>query len=146
MATIKTPGSTIDAKTQGGSHHVLSCSAVTGFRVRDSQGDDLGTIKEIMIDMEQGRVAYAVLSFGAMLGVTDKLFAVPWSALKMNQSTHEFMLHADRRRLESAPSFDKNHWPDMLDNAWCQQVYSYYGATPYWQAGAEKIQRSGGHN
>lgn len=144
MATIKTSGSSTGSKIQGGSHRVLSAGTLMGDRVRNNQGEDLGTIKELMIDLENGRIAYAVLSFGGLFGMGDKLFAVPWSALMLDESTHEFLLNADRRLLESAPGFDKNNWPDFADTSWGQQIYSYYGAKPYWQSGSERTFRGGG--
>ncbi len=63
---------------------VLSASTLTGDRVRNAAGEDLGKVEEIMLDVPGGRIAYAVLSFGGMLGIGDKLFAVPWSALRLD--------------------------------------------------------------
>jgi len=56
---------------------VLSASSLAGDNVRNAAGDDLGKVDEIMIDVPSGRVAYAVLSFGGLLGMGNKLFAVP---------------------------------------------------------------------
>jgi len=64
---------------------VLSASTLSGDTVRNAAGDDLGSVKEIMVDIPSGRVAYAVLSFGGFLGMGDKLFAVPWSALTVDE-------------------------------------------------------------
>jgi sporulation protein YlmC with PRC-barrel domain len=140
MANIRTSSTSTGTKVVGGSRRVLSAKTLQGDRVRNRQGEDLGTIKELMIDLENGRVAYAVLSFGGLFGMGDKLFAVPWSALTLDESTHEFLLNADRATLESAPGFDKDNWPDFADNSWGQQVYDYYGAKPYWES--ERVGRS----
>ena len=94
---------------------VLAASTLTKDPVRNSQGEDLGKIEEIMIDIPTGKVAYAVLSFGGILGMADKLFAIPWSALALNQDTQEFVLDVSRAVLEGAPGFDRNHWPDVAD-------------------------------
>lgn len=64
---------------------MLSASTLSGDTVRNAAGDDLGSVKEIMVDIPSGRVAYAVLSFGGFLGMGDKLFAVPWSALTVDE-------------------------------------------------------------
>ena len=56
---------------------VLAADTLTGDRVVNRQKEDLGVIEHLMIDVEKGRVAYAVLSFGGFLGVGDKLFAIP---------------------------------------------------------------------
>ena len=97
---------------------VLSASTLAGDSVRNLAGEDLGKIAEIMIDIPSGRVAYAVLSFGGFLGIADKLFAVPWSALKVDEDEKCFILNVDRRTIEQAPGFDKDNWPDMSDATW----------------------------
>jgi len=113
--------------------HVLSASTLAGDRVRNSAGEDLGKVNEIMIDISSGRVAYAVLSFGGFLGMGDKLFALPWSVLTIDEDKKCFVLDIDKKRLEKAPGFDKDNWPDMADNTWATNIYSYYGTKPYWQ-------------
>ena len=98
-----------------------------GDDVRNLQGEDIGHIKELMIDLRSGRIAYAVLSFGGILGLGDRLFAVPWSALRFNQEEKVFLLDAIKERLEKAPGFDKDHWPNMTDATWSDAVDRYYG-------------------
>jgi sporulation protein YlmC with PRC-barrel domain len=107
---------------------VLPAATLTGDHVRNSAGDDLGKIEEIMIDVPSGRVAYAVLSFGGFLGIGVKLFAVPWRALTLNESRHEFILNVERRQLETAPGFDRDNWPDMADPSWGAAVDEFYGS------------------
>lgn len=105
---------------------------VVGRKVINPQGENLGKVEEIMVDSIPGRVAYAVLSFGGFLGVGDKFFAVPWSALDWNPERQAFVINADKRFLENAPGFDKNNWPDMSDTTLRTSIYSYYKAQPYW--------------
>ena len=112
---------------------VLSASTLTGDNVVNSAGDDLGKIDEIMIDTTTGRVAYAVLSFGGFLGMGDKLFAIPWDQLSLDEDNKRFLLNIDRAKLEEAPGFDKDNWPDMADPSWSTQIYKYYGSEPYWE-------------
>ena len=111
---------------------VLSASRVTGDKVRNLRGEELGKIEEVMIDLDHGRVAYAVLSFGGFLGVGGKLFAIPWDALEVDLQEHEFVLDVDKERLDSAPGFDKNHWPQMADRQWATAIHQCYGRRPYW--------------
>ncbi len=112
---------------------VLSARILTGDRVRNAAGEDLGKVEEIMLDVPRGRIAYAVLSFGGFLGISNKLFAVPWSALRLNAAEHEFILDVSRETLQSAPGFDKSNWPDMADPAFGADVHSHYGAPVYWE-------------
>jgi sporulation protein YlmC with PRC-barrel domain len=113
---------------------VLSASTLAGDSVRNAAGEDLGTIDEIMIDIPTGRVAYAVLSFGGFLGMGDKLFAVPWSALKVDEDEKCFVLNIDKQTIETAPGFDKDNWPNMSDAAWGAEISSYYHVRPYWES------------
>jgi sporulation protein YlmC with PRC-barrel domain len=110
---------------------LMGANTLKGNDVYNRQDEDLGDIKEIMLDMASGRVAYAVLSFGGFLGMGEKLFAVPWSALTLDTVNKRFVLDASKERLESAPGFDPDQWPDMADPTWSKEVHDYYGVTPY---------------
>jgi len=112
--------------------HVLSASALKGDQVVNQQGEDLGKIEEIMIDLDHGRVAYAVLSFGGFLGMGDKLFAVPWQAFAVDTAQKRLVLNADKELLKKATGFDKDNWPNMADPNWGTKLYGYYGYVPYW--------------
>jgi len=111
---------------------VLAADTLTGDKVVNLQNEDLGKIEHLMIDLATGRIAYAVLSFGGFLGMGDKLFAIPWSALTVDTVEKRFILKVDKELLKLAPGFDKEHWPNMADRAWGTQVFKYYGAKPYW--------------
>lgn len=113
-------------------HSVLAADTLTGDKVVNRQKEALGKIEHLMIDIDKGRVAYAVLSFGGFLGMGDKLFAIPWSALMVDTDEEQFILDIDKQRLEAAPGFDKAHWPNMADHTWGAEVSTYYGAKPYW--------------
>ena len=118
--------------TSGPGPEIMAADTLDGDKVVNPRGDDLGTIEDIMIDVQCGRVAYAVMSCGGFLGMGDKLFAIPWSALTLDADRHCFVLDADRERFEKAPGFDKDHWPSMADNSWASQVHDFYGVRPYW--------------
>ena len=64
---------------------VLSASTILGDKVINTAGEQLGNIKELMIEPEDGYIVYAVLSFGGFLGLGDKLFAIPWEALELRK-------------------------------------------------------------
>jgi sporulation protein YlmC with PRC-barrel domain len=113
--------------------NVLSTNAVIGDSVVNRTGENLGKIEELMLDLETGRVAYAVLSFGGFLGMGEKLFAIPFEALKLDASREHFTLDVNKDKLKNAPGFDKNHPPQASDRTWGAEVYKFYGYKPYWQ-------------
>ncbi|OYW21033.1 MAG: photosystem reaction center subunit H [Burkholderiales bacterium 12-64-5] len=110
---------------------LMGADTLMGNDVFNKEGDDLGDIQEIMLDMRNGRVSYAVMSFGGFFGMGDKLFAVPWSALTLDTENKRFTLDVAKERLEGAPGFNKDCWPDMADPSWTQQIQEYYGSRPY---------------
>jgi len=112
---------------------VMAASDFEGEDVVNQQGETLGDIEEIMLDVRSGRIAYAVLAAGGFLGIGEKYFAIPWSALTLDTDRKCFMLNIDKERLKNAPGFDKDHWPSMADQRWAGDVHSYYGAQPYWE-------------
>ena len=102
---------------------VLAASTLTGDSVRNSAGDDLGKVDEIMIDIPSGKVAYAVLSFGGVLRT----------------------LNVPKGTLKDAPGFDKDNWPDMANSTWGSEVFRHYGASPYWEDEYDEVKtRRGG--
>lgn len=110
----------------------LSASTLNGTHVVNSQGQDLGHIEDFMIDLNTGRILYTVLSFGGILGIGDKLFAVPFESFTVDQNNENFLLDVNKDRLENAPGFDKNNWPSMANTDFQNEVYSYYNVDPYW--------------
>jgi hypothetical protein len=121
--------------SQGPGPALMGADTLIGDNVVNGQEEDLGDIKEIMIDMRSGQVAYAVLSFGGFLGMGEKLFAVPWQALHLDTVNKRFVLNVDKSRLKNAPGFDPDAWPDMSDVGWSNQIHSFYGTDPTMSGG-----------
>ena len=107
---------------------LMGADTLIGDDVYNHNDEDLGDIKEIMLDMRTGQIAYAVLSFGGTLGMGDKLFAVPWENLTLDTVNKRFRLNVDKEQLKNAPGFDKDNWPDMASAAWNQQMEAFYGS------------------
>lgn len=111
----------------------LSASTLEGDPVVDTHGRDVGRVEELMIDVQTGAVAYVVLSFGGFLGIGDKLFAIPWSMVSVDEINQRFVVDLSREQLMKAPGFDKDHWPDLSDLDYAAGVYRHYDAKPYWE-------------
>jgi PRC-barrel domain protein len=105
----------------------VSVSTLASYRVRSHENEDLGTIEEIIIYPESGRVAYAVLCFGGTLGFGDRLFAVPWDLLRLDAADRVLILDWDCGKLDGAPAFDQDNWPDFADENWHCEIQNYYG-------------------
>lgn len=111
----------------------LSAKSLIGDGVVNVQGEDLGKIEELMIDLNFGQVAYCVLSFGGFMGMGDKLFAIPWEAVTIDTDRKVFVINIDKETLKHAPGFDKDNWPQFDAEDWLIGVYDYYGYQPYWR-------------
>ena len=110
---------------------VLSASTLTGDKVKNLAGEELGKIEDLVIDLKSGRVAYAVVSFGGGFMHGGKLFAIPWASLAVDQGDKKVILNVPREKLETAEGFDKDHWPDMANPDFFQRTYAYYGVQPW---------------
>jgi len=104
---------------------VVRSSAMTGMAVRSPADKDLGKVEDLVIDMHSGSIRYVAISFGGLLGVGDKLFAVPFRALHVqhepgSKSPH-FVMNVDKPTLENAKGFDKKNWPDFADPKFAQE-------------------------
>ena len=113
-------------------HHrnLLGSGSLIGDKVVNQHGDHVGKIEELMISVEDGQVSYAVMSFGGILGIGNKFFAVPWLTLHVDQEKKCFILNVDKERLKAAPGFDKNHWPDMSNEQFTTEITTFYSYEP----------------
>lgn len=110
----------------------LGATTLIHDKVVNLNGEPVGKIEELMIDVTTGRVAYAVLSFGGILGFGAKFFAMPWSALTVDETKKRFVVNVQRETLARMPGFDKDHWPDLNDLEYATGVYHQWGVTPFW--------------
>jgi len=115
-----------------GIYTVIAKKSVLGAKVINELREDMGKIEDLVIDTRDNRVAYAILSFGGILGMGEKRFAIPWEALSFDISDKTAVLNVEQHRIKNAPGFDENDWPDFADREWGTQVHSHYGYEPYW--------------
>lgn len=113
---------------------VARTSTLLGDDVVNSKGEDMAHVREIVIDVSGGRVVYAVLSLGGLLGMRESLVAVPWEALRRDPENQRWIVEVPPEKLAKAPRFDKNDWPDMSNPDVAKTIYSYYGLKPYWES------------
>lgn len=121
------------SQLQAFSSSPVKASSMIGTDVVSPTGDNLGDVKEVVIDPRSGKVAYAVVSFGGFLGMGEKLFAIPFSAFQYNMEENEYVLDISKERLKAAPGFDADNWPSMSEEKWNRDVYKYYERSPYWE-------------
>ncbi|MET0659830.1 MAG: PRC-barrel domain-containing protein [Steroidobacteraceae bacterium] len=120
-------------KKQGSGGELMEASTLTRAPVINALGESLGRVRDIVIDVAGGRIAYVVLEFDGFPDLRDKLYAVPWCALTLDADNGCLILNMDKRRLKDAPAFDQEHWRNMGKSEWTVQVDSFYSSEPFWR-------------
>jgi len=107
---------------------IYRSSNVCGAAVKSVSNEDIGKIEEIAIDLESGKIAYAVLSVGGFMGFNNKVFAIPWEefVFKHDEAEQHFILDTSKEKLAAAPGFDKDDWPKTAERDWESEVGAHY--------------------
>jgi len=120
----------IDSRTPRGYARVIRAAQVQGTAVTNAANEDLGSIRDVVLDKFDGSVRYAVLEFGGFLGLGSKLFALPWELLNYHQGVDAYVIDIDKDVLRQAPGFDSDNWPDMGAVEFDSGLRAYYGLSP----------------
>jgi len=116
------------------SHSLIASDRVEGTAVRRSDGSKVGTIERLMIDKLSGSVAYAVLSFGGLLGMGQKHVPIPWARLTYDRALGGYHLNLTEEELKHAPSFEAGQEFDWGDRSQEITIHNFYKVPPYWGA------------
>ena len=88
-------------------------SKLIGMQVKNKQDEDLGKIKDLVIDFQSGKIAYAVMSSGGTLGFGGKMVAVPIEAFTLQPGAKALVVDLQKQQLAQAPGFMESNWPDL---------------------------------
>ena len=106
----------------------LTVSSIIGDNVFNVEGELLGQIKDMMIDMYSGAIEYVVIEFGGFIGINQKYFAVAFQDLSVDaKHRHAFVLNETRKSLNQQQGFDKRHWPGTNSHLPPTGFFSYGG-------------------
>jgi hypothetical protein len=127
----------------GGSSALIASDRVEGTPVKRSNGDTVGRIEHLMIEKRSGRVAYAVMSFGGVLGMGADHHTLPWNVLKYSTELDAYVLDATDEQLGGAPRRGGQAQPGgsqdpSLDREWEEHVHKYFNSAPYWNEDAPR--------
>jgi sporulation protein YlmC with PRC-barrel domain len=122
-------------------------SELIGMEVQNYQDEKLGTVEDLGVDMESGRVVQVILSSGGFIGIGSSLTAVPPGALHHDVAAEVLHLKADKAKLESAPKFDADKWAESSSSNHLAAVYRLYGEEPAFNfIGPGETRREGQRN
>jgi PRC-barrel domain len=111
---------------------LIESDRVEGTTVYDPRGNDIGSIKRLMIDKLSGRVAYAVMSFGGFLGMGTEEHAVPWGKLTYDTTLGGYRTDITSEQLQGAPAFSRDSTYDWGDRRREQELHDHYRVPYYW--------------
>ncbi len=103
---------------------LISSEKVDGTSVYSREGDKLGSIDHLMIGKRDGRVRYAVLSFGGLF-VGDRYYPLPWDVLTYDTDQDGYVVPLDKEQLKNSPSYERGNEPSY-DAAYDSKLRSYY--------------------
>jgi len=118
--------SIVSIMPQGEHINAFRADKIIGSGVINLEGEHIGTIDDLVIDIDTGNLVYAAIQSGGFLGFGEKLFAVPWQSLTAVPAEGIFILDQSKAKLKKAASFDANHWPDVGDRKWRAGIYEFY--------------------
>lgn len=107
-----------------------SANDMIGMPIRNANGEQIAEIDDFVLDRDQNRVAYAIVSYGGFVGVGDTLCAVPWRAFETT-STRHLTLNVDKERLKKAPKLEGGRLPDAHDPNFHRELHAFYKVEPY---------------
>ncbi|AFQ50641.1 PRC-barrel domain-containing protein [Burkholderia cepacia] len=111
---------------------VMAARTLEGEPVLTLDGDAIGKVTHVMLDVRSGRIAYAVVASSGFPGLDDQLLAVPWNVLTLDVERRCFVLPVPTGHVRAAPGFENDRWPVIADPAWAEALHAYYGSSPYW--------------
>jgi len=103
----------------------LTATSIIGDKVINDEGEHLGSIKDIMLDIRSGKIEYYVIEFGGFLGIAEKFFAIPFQLLQVDPEHKVFRFNEKKETLRRAPGFDKHHWPETNEHKTEYTTLSY---------------------
>jgi len=93
----------------------ITTSTIIGDRIKNRNGEELGKIEEVVLDLTCGSISYVVLSVGGFAGIADKFFAVPLDVLTMDTKEKSFYLDIGKKALKATRGFNKQDWPQNAE-------------------------------
>ena len=134
MATVsKRSSDELDRQAHSTSGSIIAADKVEGTTVYNRAGEKLGSVDHVMIDKVNGKVCYAIMSFGGFLGMGEKYHPLPWQVLHYDTAIDGYRVDLDKSTLERAPAYDRSELETMRwgDAAFNRRVHDYYGVPPF---------------
>ncbi|MBR0798706.1 PRC-barrel domain-containing protein [Bradyrhizobium jicamae] len=107
--------------------NLIGSDKVEGTAVYGADDRKIGSIERVMIDKVSGRVSYAVLGFGGILGLGNDHYPLPWPSLKYDTRLGGYVTGVTEDQLREAPKYGNDRDWNWSDIATTRMVDDYYG-------------------
>lgn len=95
--------------------------------IKNAEGDTLGEVHDVVLNLQDGQIAYLLLASGGFLGIGEKYLPVPYEALYFNPDTETYEMDIPKDKLKEAPQIEISNYPERPDRRYIDKVYAYYG-------------------
>ena len=119
--------------TSSGHTSAIRATKVLGTNVRNSRGEKIGEIKDVILDKETNHIMFAVLSFGGFLGAGEKYHPLPWSSLDYDEDENAYIVEYTKEQLQGAPAGSVEELTRNDGRTFRDRTYDYYKAERYWE-------------
>ncbi|ABE64523.1 PRC-barrel [Nitrobacter hamburgensis X14] len=111
---------------EGDTGNLIASNKVDGTAVYGANDEKIGSIAFVMIEKISGKVSYAVLGFGGILGIGDDHYPLPWSSLKYDTALGGYRIGVTADQLERAPKYATDTDWNWSDPTRTRAVDDYY--------------------
>jgi len=111
---------------------LISAGTIRGTPVYNTDGEALGSVEDIMVDTETGRIVYALMSFGGFLGIGERTHPLPWAVLKYDKERRGYVVPLTKAMLVDAPTYGRDEAPRFGERAYEESIHDYYKTNRYW--------------
>lgn len=101
------------------------------IRVENREGERLGAIKDVVIDLGNGRIVEVLVRSGGFMGIGGRIIAVPPAAFSAGMSGKVYTLDMPASRFKAAPRIEASDWTDFGQSRRVAAAYRYFGQEPY---------------
>ena len=133
---------TLMIQNSWGTDTIEKASLLVGMTVTNVQGETIGKVENLALDLSSGRIVAVVISSGGFMGMGGEYSAVPPSAFTINDQTNALQLDVSKETLANSPHFTSGQWPDLSQPGYAANVYDAYNVHPYFQDDADNTSRN----
>jgi sporulation protein YlmC with PRC-barrel domain len=117
--------------TASGHTSAIRAKKVIGTSVKDTAGNKIGSVEDVVLDKQSNNIMFAVVGFGGFLGMNEKYHPIPWEALDYDESEGGYVVNYTKDQLEAAPAGSIEELT-RNDGQFRERTFAYYKAPRYW--------------